>query len=207
VGEHVDGQAASASTGRWRLLVVANEEFARRLRLVGPDDWRRPTPCSDWDVRALVNHVVGGNVRYRLLLRGASTEQVEATRAIDHLGEDALASFVATAAAVTACFRSDGALDRIAHHAAGDRTGRELLAMRILDTAIHVWDLARAIRAHDTLNQDLVAFLLAYTAALDLGPTQNAFAHVDADLPRSASPQDQLLHRLGRQPNVTKEIR
>ena len=116
---------------------MANDAFARRLRLVEPADWRRPTPCSEWDVRALVNHVVGGNVRYQLLLHGAPTEQVKATRTVDHLGDDALASFVATADGVVANFQEDGALERIAHHATGDRTGRELLSMRILDAAIH----------------------------------------------------------------------
>jgi uncharacterized protein (TIGR03086 family) len=189
------------------LLVVANDEFARRLRLVGPDDWRRPTPCSEWDVRALVNHVVGANVRYRLVLHGASIEQVEATRTVDHLGEDPLASFVATADGVVACFHEDGALERIGHHASGDRTGHELLSMRILDAAIHGWDLARAIGADETLDDDVVAFLLACTADLDLGPQQRAFAAADADVALSASPQDQLLHRLGRHPNITEEVR
>ena len=189
------------------LLVVANDEFARRLRLVGPDDWRRPTPCSEWDVRALVNHVVGANRRYQLLLRGAPSEQVEATRTVDHLGEDALASFVATADGVVACFHEDGSLERSAHHATGNRTGRELLSMRVLDAAIHAWDLARAIGADETLCDDVVAFLIAYTADLDLGPQQRAFALADADVPRNASPQDQLLHRLGRHPNITEEVR
>jgi uncharacterized protein (TIGR03086 family) len=184
---------------------VANDEFARRLRLVRPDDWQRPTPCSAWDVRALVNHVVGGNVRYQLLLHGAPTEQVEATRTVDHLGDDALTSFVAKADAVVACFHENGALERIAHHAAGDRTGRELLSMRILDTAVHGWDLARALGADETLDDDVVAALLAYTAGLALRPP--AFAPADADVPRNASPQDQLLHRLGRHPNITEEVR
>ena len=188
------------------LLLVANDEFARRLRLVGPDDWRRPTPCSEWVVRALVNHVVGGNVRYRLLLSGAATEQVEATRTVDHLGDDALSSFVGTADVVVACFREDGALECIAHHATGVRTGRELLSMRILDAAIHAWDLARAIGADEGLDEDVVAFLLAYTAGLDLGPQQRAFAMADADGPRNAAPQDRLLHRLGRHPNITVEV-
>jgi uncharacterized protein (TIGR03086 family) len=197
----------TASREPIELLVVANDEFARRLRLVGSDDWRRPTPCSEWDVRALVNHVVGGNVRYQLLLDGAPTEQVEATRTVDHLGDDALASFVATADGVAAYFHEDGALERIAHHGTGDRTGRELLSMRILDAAIHGWDLARAIGADETLDDDVVAFLLAYTADLDLGPQQRAFALADVDVPRDASPQDQLLHRLGRHPNITEEVR
>lgn len=184
---------------------MANDEFARRLRLVGPDDWRRPTPCSEWDVRALVNHVVGANVRYQLLLRGAPPEQVEATRTVDHVGDDAVASFVETADGVVACFRQDGALERIAHHVTGDRTGRELLSMRILDAAVHGWDLARAIGADETLDDVVVAFLLAYLADLDLGPP--AFEPADADLPRRASAQDQLLHRLGRHPDITSGVR
>jgi uncharacterized protein (TIGR03086 family) len=200
-----DDAEVTASRDPIELLVVANGEFARRLRLVGPDDWRRPTPCSEWDVRALANHVVGANVRYQMLLHGAPTEQVEATRTVDHLGDDALGSFVATARGVVACFQEEGSLERLAHHAAGDRTGRELLSMRILDSAIHGWDLARAIGADETLDADVVAFLLAYTANLDLGPQQRAFAPAEADVPRNASPQDQLLHRLGRHPNVTEE--
>jgi uncharacterized protein (TIGR03086 family) len=188
------------------LLVAANDEFARRLRLVGADDWRRPTPCSEWDVRALVNHVVGANIRYQLLLHGAPTEQVEATRLVDHLGEDALLSFVETAHGVVASFREDGALERIAHHASGDRSGRELLSMRILDAAIHAWDLARAIDADETIDDDVVAFLLAYTAELDLG-AQRAFALPDAHVARDAPPQAQLIHRLGRHPTSTEEVR
>lgn len=196
----------TASSEPIELLLVANGEFARRLRLVGPDDWRRPTPCSQWDVRALVNHVVGGNVRYQLLLSGAPTEQVEATRTVDYLGDDALTSFLGTAEVVVANFHQDGALNRVGHHATGDRTGRELLSMRILDAAIHGWDLARAIGADETLDKDVVAFLLTYTAGLDLGPEQRAFAPAAAGGLRNASPQDQLLYWLGRHPDTTEEV-
>jgi hypothetical protein len=35
----------------------ATGEFAARVRLVGTG-WAAATPCSDWDVRALVRHVV-----------------------------------------------------------------------------------------------------------------------------------------------------
>jgi uncharacterized protein (TIGR03086 family) len=201
-----DDADVTASTDTLELLVVADDEFARRLRLVGPDDWSRPTPCSEWDVRALVNHVVGACVRHRMLLHGAQTHEVEATRGIDHLGADPVQAFTAAADAVVACFGEDGALERVVHHAAGERTGHELLSMRVLDSAIHAWDLARAIGADEHLDHDVVAFLLAYTADLDLGPAQRAFARPDADVPGDASPQDELLHRLGRHPHVAEEV-
>jgi uncharacterized protein (TIGR03086 family) len=194
------------STGTVGLLVMANDEFARRLRLVGPGDWRRPTPCSEWDVRALVNHVVGGCVRHQMLLHGARTREVEATRAVDHLGADPVAAFGAAADAVVRSFCEDGALERTVHHAAGDRTGRELLSMRVLDSAIHGWDLARAIGAEETLDEEVVTFLLRYTSGLDLGPGQRAFTPADAEVPRASSSRDRLLHRLGRHPNVTEEV-
>ena len=175
------------------LLQVADDEFARRLRLVGPDDWRRPTPCTEWDVRALVNHVVGASVRNQLLLHGAGTEQVEATRSVDHLGDDALASFRTTADAEVACFAEDGAPDRVVHHVTGDRTGRQLLAMRILDVAVHAWDLARAIGADEHLDDEVVTFLLAGTADPD-------------DVAPGATPQDRLLQRTGRDPKTPEEV-
>jgi hypothetical protein len=79
--------------------------------------------------------------------------------------------------------------------------------MRILDLEVHSWDLARAIGADETLDDELVTFLLDYTAGLDLGPQQHAFAAAAVGLPPGASPQDQLLHRLGRDPNTTEEVR
>jgi uncharacterized protein (TIGR03086 family) len=158
-------------------------------------------------VRALVGHVVGANVRYELLLHGAPLEQVEATRAVDHLGDDPLASFVTTAARVVAAFGEDGALGRTAHHVTGPRTGLQLLGMRVLDVAVHAWDLARALGADETLDDEVVAFLLAWTADLDLGPPGRAFAPADGEVPHDASDQERLLHRLGRHPAALEEVR
>jgi uncharacterized protein (TIGR03086 family) len=102
--------------GRAAVLVAALEQaidgFADRLARVGPGDWSRSTPCPAWDVRALVNHVLGANVRYRLLLGGASVDEVEATREADHLRDDPVATFRATSARLVEDLRSPGALDR-----------------------------------------------------------------------------------------------
>ena len=181
------------------LLALAEGELQRRLQLVGPEDWTRSTPCTEWDVRALANHVVGANVRYEMLLRGAPAAEVDATRGCDHLGDDAVAAFAATGAAMRAAFAEPGALDRVARHPVGNRTGRGLLGMRIIDVAVHAWDFAQALGDDDELDAELVVFALAHAPAMLVEPGQRSFASPIAG-DGDCSPQEQLLRLLGRQP-------
>ena len=97
-------------------LDLAAEEFARRLALVGDENWDRPTPCDEWTVRDLVNHVNGGCVRYTMLLHGAAAAELLPTRTQDHIGSDAMASYPARTAEVRAAFMEPGALERTGHH-------------------------------------------------------------------------------------------
>jgi uncharacterized protein (TIGR03086 family) len=146
-------------------LDIATAGFARTLRLVGPGGWNAATPNPGWTVRDLVNHVVGGNRRYSLLLAGAPMDEVEALRDLNHLTDDPHTDFVTTAAEVSAAFRSRGALERAVHHRLGDRYGAELLVMRISEHALHGWDLAHAISQDPTIDLPVVDTLLAAVAA------------------------------------------
>jgi len=178
-------------------LSRANTAFEQRLRLVGTDDWPRPTPCSEWDVHALVNHVIGGNRRYTMLLRGASAESVDRTRTEDHLGSDPVAAFASSAGELAAVFCEDGVLTRVAHHPIGDRTGADLLAMRVLDVTVHAWDLARALDVDDALEPDAVEFALAHTDVIELGRRHGSFVDPPGP-PKGTSSQARLLHLAGR---------
>ncbi len=182
------------------LLSRAGDGFAQRLALVRPDQWAAPTPCAEWDVRALVNHVVGANRRYTMLLHGATAGEVDATRTADHLGDDPVASFVATAAELNAAFREPGAMARTAHHPAGERTGAQLLEMRVLDVAVHTWDLARAIGADESLDPDVIAFALTLQDTFEAGRERGSFAPPPGKTPADFSAQARLLHLFGRRP-------
>lgn len=182
------------------LLSRADDGFTQRLVLVRRDQWATPTPCAAWDVRALANHVVGANRRYTMLLHRATADEVDATRTADHLGDDPVASFVATAAELSAAIREPGALARTAQHPAGERTGAQLLEMRVLDVAVHTWDLARSVGADESLDPDLVAFALALQDSFDAGREQGAFAPPPGDTRANLSAQARLLHLSGRQP-------
>jgi uncharacterized protein (TIGR03086 family) len=153
---------------RYAALDRASHGFARILGEVREDQWGLPSINPGWSVRDLVNHVVGGNRRYVLLLSGAPTVDVEALRGLNHLGPDARQSFRTTAADVAAAFRGPGRMEVTVHHRLGDRTGADLLVMRVLEHALHGWDLARSIETDDTIDADVVTTLLS---AIDADPT------------------------------------
>jgi uncharacterized protein (TIGR03086 family) len=171
------------------LLTGADDGFTQRLALVRPHQWTAPTPCPAWDVQALVNHVVGANRRYTMLLDGAAADEVDATRSADHLGADPVASFVSTAAGLHAAFRQPGALARTAQHPIGERTGAQLLDMRVLDVAVHSWDLARAIGTDETLDPDVVAFALTLQPTLEVGRQRGSFAPPPGATPPTPHPK------------------
>ena len=80
-----------------RRFVVASDGFSRRLRLVADGQWSGPTPCTDWDVRALANHVAQGNLNYVRLLEGATAGDFLRLRDADALGSDPVGAFEAAA--------------------------------------------------------------------------------------------------------------
>jgi uncharacterized protein (TIGR03086 family) len=176
----------------------ADTEFERRVRLVGADDWTLPTPCTEWNVYALVNHVIGANRRHTMLLHGASAEEVNRTRAEDHLGDDAIASLAATTSELARAIREPDAMIRTSHHPLGDRSGAQLLAMRVIDLTVHTWDLARALGTDDTLDPDLVEFALLHAELIEAGRQHGSFAAPTAVTPGQGSAQARLLHLSGR---------
>ena len=186
---------------RFDALDVSAEEFDWRFARVSDDDWQRPTPCTGWTVRDLVNHLVGGSVRYAMLLDGATVEEVERQRTLDHLGNDPLTAYRATAASVTSAFRQPGALTRTVDHRAGTRSGEQLLIMRLLECTVHAWDLARGVGLEETLDPDLVDLVWRGMPSIGMasGGRASAFSPpVDdaEDLPV----QDRLLRLTGRRP-------
>ena len=63
------GSAFDAILDRYNL---ASSEFRRSLEMVRADQWAWPTPCTEWNVRQLVNHMTRGNLNFVGLLNGAT---------------------------------------------------------------------------------------------------------------------------------------
>ncbi len=61
MGDVVQMSSLAMTHGDW--MEAAQEEYRRLdalLRDLRADEWERPTDCDEWDVRAMVAHLVGG---------------------------------------------------------------------------------------------------------------------------------------------------
>lgn len=191
--------------GDLELLAVARVEFKRRLELVGVDDWGKPTPCTEWDVRQLVNHVVGSDLRYADLLTGGRAEDFlrrrrEEVASAPPVGSDPVADWERSGAALEAAFRKPGVMDRVVDYPWGPLRGRQLLESRVVDVTIHSWDLARAIDTDGALDERLLRRCLSadvFRTRLDGQPGANA---VHGSLHEMSRLQERLLRASGRSP-------
>ncbi len=139
-------------------------ELARRVPVVGQGQWHDPTPCSEWDVHDLVDHVVSELRWVPPLLDGKTIEEVGDRFDGDLLGPDPVgASQEAMREAAEAANRP-GVPERVVHLSFGDASGEEYLSQVTSDVAIHTWDLARAIGADEALEPGLVEFAYEYLA-------------------------------------------
>jgi uncharacterized protein (TIGR03086 family) len=192
-------------------FVSSSSAFGQKLAAVRPGEWNRTTPCTEWNVRQLVNHVTQGNLNYIRLLDGATGAEFLRMRDVDALGADPPSAYARSVRECTAAFSRPGAFEQVLDYPLGRVTGRQALAVRTTDTIIHTWDLAQAIGVDDTLSPDLIAWVsnhldeiyggLAETPA-DPHTTHRFFAASRTEPPTSATQQHRLLYRMGRRPDA-----
>jgi uncharacterized protein (TIGR03086 family) len=185
------------------LIDCLDAAFAATGRLIAkasPDDFGAPTPCSDWDVRMLLNHTIGVVARFGIVA-SRSGEAVDLTT--DWVGTDPSSRFEALAGPTLAAWSTPGALDGPLILPNG-RASTALDGGRrnFVDTLVHGWDLATAVGLDATIEPALA------TAALEAselimsdglrGPGRPFAAPVQVG--PGASPTDRLVAFLGRRP-------
>jgi len=142
---------SSEADGETAIQVLARglDQLATLLRSVGPEDYARPTPCSDWTVSELVDHVIQAPRQFAMMVRG---EEVDWAAPTPH-AEDPVATYHENVQALLAALseRPDSG------------PGADWQCAEI---AVHTWDLATALgRSTETFDPEVAergrAFMLA----------------------------------------------
>jgi uncharacterized protein (TIGR03086 family) len=187
------------------VYATALDGCGRRVAGVGPDDWHRPTPCADWDVRALVAHLVDENRWVPPLLAGRTIADVGDELAGDPLGDDPRAAWAGSAAAAGEAVARPGALDVTTHLSFGDVPGGEYVMQLTADLLVHGWDLARATGGDERLDPGVVDAVATWFDGMEAAYRDAGAIGPAVELPDGASAQDRLLARFGRDPNEEDE--
>ncbi|MFD4537823.1 TIGR03086 family metal-binding protein [Kitasatospora sp. NPDC058397] len=171
--------------------------FGERVRLTTPRQWDAPTPCADWSVRELVNHLTGEQLWIPELLMGATISEVGGRFDGDVLGDDPVTAWTEAADAARDAFAVPGATELTVHLSFGDVSGQYYLDQLTTDLVIHSWDLAEAIGRHTRLPAELVDFALGEFAGYgDL--SGSGLFDPPLPIPDDAGPQTRLLALTGR---------
>ncbi|MGD3111396.1 TIGR03086 family metal-binding protein [Streptomyces sp. YGL11-2] len=136
------------------LLDQALHHTTRLLGNVTPAQYGQPTPCDDFDVRALANHLIAGNPYYVALAQGGAPDF--SLFAQDHIGDRQPCDVYAQGAkTVLAAWRTAGALDRRMPLPDGG-LGPRVADIQLLEAVLHGWDLATATGQDRTGDPDAV---------------------------------------------------
>ncbi|MER6945241.1 TIGR03086 family metal-binding protein [Nonomuraea sp. NPDC000554] len=186
--------------------VLADTE--RLVAAVRDEQWADPTPCTDWDVRRLVNHLVVGNRAFASILRGQelSREDVRRLQAEDALGDKPVAAYRAAADALLAALIQPGVLDRVVTVPIGPAPGIVALHLRMVETLVHGWDLARATGQEPRFPDDIVERELEFTRDQLAGvPADRSPFAPPTPVPGDAPAIDRLAACLGRPATATAD--
>lgn len=168
---------------------------------VTPARWDDPTPCPDWSVRTLINHLVQVNLEYAAIADG----QPDPGRgpdpiADDRLGDDPLTAFRSAGQTARSAFSRPGMLEQPFRFPWGEEPGARIVRHVVNELLIHGWDLAKATGQPTDLPPDLVeGSLSSWRAWFDRWPRSSGGNFgPEQPAPEGASAADRLTAFLGR---------
>ncbi len=161
-----------------------------------PEDLDLPTPCSDFAVRGVLAHMIGGATQFAAAFRGTEPAEVPADVADT---PDVVERAGAALGDLIAAISAPGALEAAVPTPFGEMPGEAFARFVVLDGLVHGWDIATATgQAYDPSDQ-LVAEVEAFArqAITDDMRDGDTFAS-EVTPPAGATPIERLAAFTGR---------
>ncbi|HEV2891062.1 MAG TPA: TIGR03086 family metal-binding protein [Frankiaceae bacterium] len=164
---------------------------------VSPDRYGAPTPCTDYDVKTLLDHIVGWTRAFAAGANGRDATEDPSTYTTD----DPTAAYGAAADDLVRGWREHGT-DRDVRFATAEMPGEAVLGMTLIEHVTHLCDLAIATGQEVPFTDEEVETALARAKASlpdEFRGEGKMFADV-VPVPEDAPAVDRLLGFMGRQP-------
>ena len=155
------------------------------------------TPCAAWDVRGLINHMVGAHYFFEAGVNGTPPGGHDT----DFAEGDYVAAYDEAAAKCIAAFSADGAMEKMLTLPFGQMPGAAFVGLAITDTFTHAWDLAKATGQSTDLAPQMAEALLAQ-ARMSVQPAfrseEGSVFGLEKSAPEGSCAADHLAAFLGR---------
>jgi uncharacterized protein (TIGR03086 family) len=132
---------------------------------ITPDQLSASTPCTEWTVRDLINHITGGATMFAVSAEQGSVpdELMGQLLGGDNLGDDYKGAWKAAAQRALKVYGEPGVMEKIVKLPFAELPAGVALNIAVFDVATHACDLARA--TGQTVSDDELL-----SAALAMGP-------------------------------------
>lgn len=177
------------------------------LTLVTPDRLTAPTPCTEFDVRALLNHVLTWGPVLEAAARKEPAAPAEPT-ATNPAGTNPAAAFGEQLQRIVAAWSEQEAWEGSTTMGGPDPMPAALIGgMVVSEIVVHGWDLGRALGRSPSWDPAVLEFVLGeVTATAELGRGMGIYADA-VPVPGSAPVLDRLLGVTGRDPQWVRNAR
>ncbi|WP_030346650.1 TIGR03086 family metal-binding protein [Streptomyces sp. NRRL S-1022] len=142
------------------LYTRATEQAAALIKTVRPEQLAGPTPCTEFDVRGLLSHVVGGTRRIAVVGEGGDGLAVEPVA--EGVADDGwAAAYDEVRVRALKAWASDERMTDQVRVPWGEVPGHAALSGYVMEIVTHTWDLAEAVGHPHELDPELAEFALA----------------------------------------------
>lgn len=167
---------------------------------VSGENLNKPTPCSEWDVEKLVNHMLNELAWIAPLIEGKTIAEVGDSLDGDLIkGKAAVSWLDYCTAASEAMAKADP--KAIAHLSYADKSNQAYVDEVSADLIVHGWDLAQALGMDYVIDDKTAAAVLKATEdVMPLG-RRGGLIGEEVKVPEGASAMDKMLAIYGRSAN------
>ena len=167
---------------------------------VRPDQLDGPTPCAEFDVRTLGNHMTGFLPYSANAARKGPALEGEPP---DFTANDWAATYAAMANDLAAAWSEEGSMEGEVPFGSGVMTSDQAAAVTLMELTVHAWDLAKATGQTHELDPATEAMAAGVTSVAGPAGRQGGFFGPEVPIADDASAWHKALGQAGRDPNWT----
>ncbi len=182
-----------------KILLRAVDQTGKIVGAMGIGQLGLSTPCTEWNVRDVLNHLISSLYMFSQAAMGAPFNLQEF--GVDRVKYDAVVSYAQEAAKLKVALGRAGVLDQEWKLSFGETPGWLAVDIAIIEFVTHGWDLAKATNSPVELDPELSRVALANAQELisQFGRQEGVFAP-EVEPPEDADAHQILAAFLGRDP-------